>query len=372
MLKKAFTAEIKALTPTEGATQPGQFEAVVAVFDNVDRHGDRVKAGAFDETLEAWRKSGDPIPIILAHQWDDPWKHIGYAMPEDVKSIPGRGLYVEKGILDIEDNPLARQVYRLMERRTLKEFSFGYTVPAGGERKAADGAFDLTNLHLIEFGPCLKGVNEETELLAIKSELDAERARERGEELTLEQRITRIEAHIGKAVLLGETKADEPEDEEKEETEEEAPEVEATPVDEADPEAEASEPEPEETPEEPEADAEDEPEDEKASDPAKKSEEINLMLHNQAIANFEAQLPDVFGVEDAPEPEVKADPAEALAKAEEELAPPAPIDIGEIRLKQVTDMLDTTEAAHQDVYGVDQSLDDAARELARREKELGL
>lgn len=198
-LKKQFAAEFKALTPEEGGA-PGEFSALVAVYDNVDSAGDRIKAGAFDATLMAWRKSGDPIPIILAHQWNDPWAHIGYADPNDVESIPGRGLYVKKGILDIGDNPLAQQVYRLMQRKTLKEFSFGYKVPTGGERKAQDGAFDLLKLDLIEFGPCLKGVNSETELLAIKSEVQAAHRRDTGEDATLDERLTRLEALLtGKA-----------------------------------------------------------------------------------------------------------------------------------------------------------------------------
>lgn len=200
MLKKQFVAEFKALTSAEGAKQPGEFEAVVAVYNNVDAAGDRIKSGAFDETLAAWKKSGDPIPIILAHEWNDPWAHIGYANPEDVESIPGRGLHVKRGVLDVQDNPMAKQVYRLMQRRTLKEFSFGYRVPQGGERKAQDGAFDLLKLDLIEFGPCLKGVNPATELLAIKSELEAQTRRDRGEEPTMEERLTRLEAAFeGKA-----------------------------------------------------------------------------------------------------------------------------------------------------------------------------
>lgn len=208
MLNKQYTAEFKALKPSEEpGAKAGDFEAIVAVYDNVDRQGDRIKAGAFDESLEAWRKSGDPIPIVLAHGWDDPFKHIGYASPDNVKSIPGKGLYA-KGHLDIDDNPLAKQVHRLMERRTLKEFSFGYRIPDGGERKASDGAYDLLAIDLIEFGPCLKGVNEETELLAIKSELEHDRARERGDEPTIEERFKSLEADV--ASILAQLREDKP------------------------------------------------------------------------------------------------------------------------------------------------------------------
>ena len=258
MLRKQFVAEVKALAPEE-ASQPGEFSAVVSVFDNVDHVGDRVKSGAFDRTLESWRKSGDPIPVVLAHEWSDPWAHIGYAMPDDVKAIPGKGLVVTKAVLDIEDNPLAKQVHRLMERRTLKEFSFGYRVAEGGETKAADGAYDLTDLDLIEFGPCLKGVNPETELLAVKAEVEAAAARERGEEPSLADRLTAVEAKL--AELVG--KSDEAEDEKDANAEDEAREKDGEKSDEP------------ETKEE-------QPENEK---------DLELILVEQGLDNLEASLP---------------------------------------------------------------------------------
>jgi HK97 family phage prohead protease len=173
---KTFGAAFKALGPDDGEPL-GTFEAVVAVFDNVDKSGDRINSKAFDNTLETWRKSGDPIPVILSHNWDDPFAIIGHADPNQVKAIEGRGLYV-KGMIDhLEENPVAAQVHRLMGARLLKEFSFGYTVPAGGEKKAQDGAFDLTEINLIELGPTLKGVNPETELLSLKSAVSAHNKR---------------------------------------------------------------------------------------------------------------------------------------------------------------------------------------------------
>jgi hypothetical protein len=153
--------------------------------------GDRIQEGAFDETLSEWKKKGDPIPIILAHDWNNPFAHIGYVQPDSVKSVPGVGLVVEEGHLDIEDNPTAAQVHKLMQRKSLKEFSFGYSIPKGGMRKAMDGAFDLTKLNLMELGPCLRGVNDQTQLLSIKSQLDAE-----DREMTVEERLARVEAEI--------------------------------------------------------------------------------------------------------------------------------------------------------------------------------
>jgi HAMP domain-containing protein len=61
-----------------------------------------------------------------------------------------------------------------MARRSLKEFSFGYSIPKGGEKRAKDGANDLTEIDLAEVGPTLKGMNPATELHAVKSALDVE------------------------------------------------------------------------------------------------------------------------------------------------------------------------------------------------------
>ena len=151
---------------TSGPT--GEFQALVSVFGNVDRGGDRIMPGAFAESLERWRKSGDPVPIIWSHEWQTPDAHIGVADPHDVVETD-RGLLV-RGKLDIDDNDIARRVYKLMSRRSLKEFSFGYSVPPGGERRAKDGANELIELDLVEVGPTLKGMNPATELHSVKGD----------------------------------------------------------------------------------------------------------------------------------------------------------------------------------------------------------
>lgn len=151
--------------------EAGTFEATVAVFGNVDKGGDRIVPGAFKNTLAKWERSGDPIPVILSHNWDDPFAHVGVVV--DAKETD-RGLWV-KGRLDIDDNEVARQVHRLMQRRSLKEFSFGYEVPSGGHKRAKDGALNLLEIDLAEVGPTLKGMNPATELHAVKSALETEK-----------------------------------------------------------------------------------------------------------------------------------------------------------------------------------------------------
>lgn len=164
MLHKTFE-----LLETKTDGEPGEFTALVSTFGNVDRVGDRILPGAYAKTLEQRRVSGDPLPIIFAHKWDDPMAHVGVAAPGEVVETE-KGLLV-KGRLDVEDNPLAAQVYKLMRRRSLKEFSIGYGVPKGGEKRAKDGANEISEIDLAECGPCLKGIDPKTELHDVKSAL---------------------------------------------------------------------------------------------------------------------------------------------------------------------------------------------------------
>jgi HK97 family phage prohead protease len=164
-MHKAYAAEFKAL-PDEDGKETGRFTALVSVFGNVDAMGDRVMKGAFLDTIAAWVKSGDLIPVIWSHDWGNPFAHIGVITNAYETE---KGLVVE-GELDLT-NSFAAQVYSLLKRRAVKEFSFGYKVVK--ERTASDGANNLEVLDIIEVGPTLKGANPDTELLGVKAELEA-------------------------------------------------------------------------------------------------------------------------------------------------------------------------------------------------------
>jgi len=164
-------ASFKAL-PGEGE---GTFEAVVSVFGNVDYQGDRVMPGAFEKSIEKWQKKGDPLPVVWSHNWGDPFAHIGYVDPSDMKEIKGNqkagipgGLYV-KGHLDVH-KPFAKQVFDLLAERRVTEHSFSYDIPPGGERRGKDGANELLTVDLIEIGPTMKGANPDTVTLGTKSD----------------------------------------------------------------------------------------------------------------------------------------------------------------------------------------------------------
>lgn len=157
----------------------GQFRALVSVFNNVDQMGDRVVPGAFSNTLKAWDDKGDPIPVIWSHDWNNPFAHIGHVLSARETDD---GLEV-LGELDLEDNALATQVYRLMKGRRVTQFSFAFDVLDGGYAAKAEDAedededadvYELRELALYEVGPCLLGVNQATDLRDIKSLVAAE------------------------------------------------------------------------------------------------------------------------------------------------------------------------------------------------------
>lgn len=165
-LKSFPLREVKAI---DDADVPGTFEAIVAVFGNVDEGGDRIEKGAFARTLA---EKGLP-PIVWSHEWQVP--PIGVVQSA---SETDEGLLI-KGNLFVgpdDDHAIAKQVYTAMRakdgngRSPLREFSFGYAV-----RDASDETVDgkdvrvLKDLELFEVGPTLVGMNPETRLVGVKT-----------------------------------------------------------------------------------------------------------------------------------------------------------------------------------------------------------
>lgn len=148
---------------------PGSFEAVVAVFGNVDRGGDRMIPGAFKRTLE---ERGLP-PVVWSHNWDVPPIGVVKEAVETAEGLHIKGrLFVAEG----EDHSIARQVYAAMKAQDgngvapLREFSFGYET-RGSKSVEEDGEEirELTDVELFEVGPTLVGMNPDTRLVGAKA-----------------------------------------------------------------------------------------------------------------------------------------------------------------------------------------------------------
>lgn len=169
MEHKSFgLSELKAIADGDEA---GTFEAVVAVFGNVDRGGDRIVKGAFSRTLE---ERGLP-PIVWSHEWGVP--PIG-VVKEATETDEGLLIKGRLFVGDDEDHPMARQVYTAMRaqdgkgKAPLREFSFGYEVHSSEEiTEDGEEIRVLKDLELFEVGPTLVGMNPETRLLAVKGDV---------------------------------------------------------------------------------------------------------------------------------------------------------------------------------------------------------
>lgn len=171
MQHKNFSVDFKSVTDAEG-----EFSALVSVFGNVDRVGDRVLPGAFAKTIKDWEAKSSQLPIVFAHNIENPMMFIG-AVKQLAESEHG---LVVRGQLDINsDVPMlreyARQAHALLKSGTIRDFSFSYDARG---KAASDGVMELEQIDLYEVGPCLVGANPETGLMAIKSAVDVIRASE--------------------------------------------------------------------------------------------------------------------------------------------------------------------------------------------------
>lgn len=167
MHSKNFAVNIKAAGPDDGL-EDGQFRGYASVFGNVDSYGDIVVKGAFASTLEVWKASGDPIPLLWGHDMNDPFSNIGSvdAVEDD------HGLLVQ-GTFDLE-NPKAAQVYRLVKGRRVGDMSFAYDVIDSGQVEVDGEKYnELRELRLYEASIVPIGANQETEILAVKSNAEA-------------------------------------------------------------------------------------------------------------------------------------------------------------------------------------------------------
>ena len=160
MQQKSATATFKVKAATDAAPH-GEVEALVSVFGNVDLVGDRVMPGAFDKSLASIKEAGRAIPFVWSHQWSDPNAYIG-KVTEAVETKDGLMVRAE-----LFDTPTAQHIRTLLASGVVSEFSFAYDVI--GQRDGKDGVNELTQLHVLEVGPTLKGANPATQLVGVRS-----------------------------------------------------------------------------------------------------------------------------------------------------------------------------------------------------------
>jgi len=143
-------------TPT---TDLGEFTALVAVFGNTDRGGDRIQPGAFAKSISEWREVGRRVPLHYEH---DPHVIIG-DIDADQMWESDEGLEVS-GRIDLDDK-LGRRVWKSLKRGRIA-FSFGYLTVKSRERE--NGGTDLLELDVFEVSTTSQPMNNRTGVLSVK------------------------------------------------------------------------------------------------------------------------------------------------------------------------------------------------------------
>ena len=167
---KTVDIAIKAAGPEDGLEE-GEFIGYASVFDNIDRHGDVVRKGAFKATLAEWEKafkeSGAVIPLLYGHDTTDPNNNIGYLKMAEEDEI---GLKVH-GKIDLDGPPTSNgpQVYRLVKGRRLRQMSYAYEVRKSGPGVENEVEFnELLDLGLFETSLVPIGANPLTDVIDVK------------------------------------------------------------------------------------------------------------------------------------------------------------------------------------------------------------
>ncbi|KQG36975.1 peptidase U35 [Acinetobacter pittii] len=144
--------------------EDGFFSGYLAVFDNVDSHGDVIRRGAFLKTIADWQAKGKYPAIFWDHNPSEP---IGIftLMQEDEK-----GLYVEGKLLNA-DVPRAQATYALMKVGAIDGMSIGY-ITKRFKRDPSTNIRELLELELIEGSIVAFPSNPKTLVSSVKSKLD--------------------------------------------------------------------------------------------------------------------------------------------------------------------------------------------------------
>lgn len=164
MHTKQFDLSIKAAGEEEGVHY---IDAYASTFHREpDAYGDVIAKGAFSKTLQKWRDSGNPIPLLFGHNMEDPMYNIGYITEAEEDEI---GLKVH-GVFDTSTERGAYTAKLAREGR-LTKLSFAYDVMDAAEVTLEDGtkANELRELELYEVSLVTVPANMHAEVIEAKA-----------------------------------------------------------------------------------------------------------------------------------------------------------------------------------------------------------
>lgn len=142
----------------------GEFEALGAVTENIDRVNDRISKGAFKKTLRENKK----FPLLWQHDWYEPIGSFSAKENDDGLLIKGNlNLEMVNGVPKV---PNAVKAHALLGRGDINGFSIGYDVIKSGFEKVKDKTIRvISELKLWEVSVVTFPANPKAVLLDIKS-----------------------------------------------------------------------------------------------------------------------------------------------------------------------------------------------------------
>jgi uncharacterized protein len=147
----------------DAVNDDGTFTGYGSVFNVLDSYREIVAPGAFAESLDNIKSSGDPLPALWQHYSSEPIG--GYdSLEEDAKGLNVAGFLLKDEI------PRAKEAYALMKRRVVKGLSIGYYVLEDSWNEK-ERIRTLQKLELVEISIVTFPANQDALIDAVKSQL---------------------------------------------------------------------------------------------------------------------------------------------------------------------------------------------------------
>lgn len=166
MNTKTMTVDILDTTETKAADgKPlGMVKVLFSRYDVVDFDGDVTRRGSF-EPLIAKVNGGQPIPYVFSHNSWSIENYLGTVTTiEDTDDGPVATAQL------LLDDPAGAKAYALMASGALREHSYQYeTKAAHFEELDGQKVRVLDSLDAFEIGPCLRGANDQTDVIDVKT-----------------------------------------------------------------------------------------------------------------------------------------------------------------------------------------------------------
>lgn len=172
-----------------------QVAGYASAFGVVDSYKERVKQGAFLDSIARHQKGERPVKVLLQHDWDRP---IGRPtlMQED-----GRGLYTISQLSDTRTN--REELMPLLKDGVIDRMSIGF-VPIQTTWQPDEELLDLDVIDLWEYSPVTFPANWDAQITSVKAlKAKAERALGMTGASDFTGELGRDQAQYAMALLMG-------------------------------------------------------------------------------------------------------------------------------------------------------------------------